>query len=161
MSPPRSNGRSFARRRAVHLRLGRRGERIAGRLLAELGFELLVRNYRCGEGEIDLVAREKHVLCFIEVKTRRRAGTRRPAEAVGRAKRRHIIRAARRYLREIGRPPVPHRFDIVEVILDRGVLRNLRLHRGAFTDEKVPRSTLPGHFPSMPRRRERDGGPRS
>ncbi|NOY80974.1 MAG: YraN family protein, partial [Kiritimatiellaeota bacterium] len=135
---PRPSGKTFARRRAVHLRLGRRGERIAARLLAELGFDLLVRNYRCREGEIDLVARENQVLCFVEVKTRRRAGTRRPAEAVGRAKRRHIIRAAHRYLREIGRPPVPHRFDIIEVILSGGVLRNLRLHRGAFTDEEVP-----------------------
>ena len=51
----------FAVRRSAHLRLGRRGERLAQRLLRELGLDLLVRNYRGPNGEIDLVARDGEV----------------------------------------------------------------------------------------------------
>ena len=51
--------------------LGRYGEDVAARFLAEQGFEVLARNWRCAAGEIDLVAREGAVLVVCEVKTRR------------------------------------------------------------------------------------------
>ncbi|MFO7820683.1 MAG: YraN family protein [Lentisphaeria bacterium] len=107
----------FSRLRAQHLRLGRQGEKIAGRLLRELGLSLLVRNYQTKQGEIDLVMRDDAMLCFVEVKTRRRTVFSRPADAVGRDKRRRIIKAAHQYLRELGNPRIPHRYDIVEVIM--------------------------------------------
>jgi putative endonuclease len=125
----------FGRRRAAHLRLGRRGEGLAVRLLRELGADVLVRNVRYPGGEIDIVAREHDVLCFVEVKTRRRAVTARPADAVGQAKRRRIIRAAHSYLRELGWPDIPYRFDVVEILLADGRVADARYWRGAFTEQ--------------------------
>jgi putative endonuclease len=134
----------FRQRRAAHLRLGRRGERCACRALRELGLEILARNYRTGQGEIDIVARDEETLCFIEVKTRRRQTDARPAEAVGPAKRRRIVQAANRYLREIGHPPVVHRYDIVEVIVNGRRVDALRHWPGAFTeDERQPHVPFP------------------
>jgi len=139
----------FAQRKAAHLRVGRRGERLAGVLLRRLGLDVLLRNFRCTTGEIDLVAREHTTLCFVEVKTRRHRPNSRPADAVGPAKRRRIIRAAHRYLREIGRPDVRYRFDIIEIILDGWRLRDVRYWPAAFTEEArpardvMPRADLP------------------
>jgi len=110
----------FSRARQAHLRLGRRGERLAARLLRELGLDILCRNYRGPHGELDIVAREDGVLCFVEVKTRRvssRPG--RPGAAVGAVKRRNLVHTARRYLHRLGHPPIPHRYDIVEILFDR------------------------------------------
>ena len=129
--------RSFAARRAAHLRLGRRGERLARRLLPELGLEFLTRNYAGDKGEIDLVAREGAVLCFIEVKTRHRQRLARPADAVGPEKRRRLVKTAHQYLRELGRPPVRYRFDIVEVVFAGTRCVDLRYHRNAFTEAEI------------------------
>ncbi len=122
----------FQQAKARHLQLGRRGERLAARALREVGLELLARNYRGPSGEIDLVARQGGTLCFVEVKTRRRQGVWSPASAVGHAKRQHIGRTARAYLRAIGRPDVPCRFDIVEVLLDGNRLQAIRHWPHAF-----------------------------
>ncbi len=138
-------GRRFARRRAAHLRLGRRGELAAGRILAELGMEILCRNYRCRQGEIDIVARDGVVLCFVEVKTRQASRwPGRPADAVDRGKRQRLVRTARQYLRRLAEPEVAHRFDIVEVVYAG---RNL-----------ATVTHLPGAFPETSDRR-RAGGP--
>ena len=126
--------RTFRKRRARHLQLGRRGETIACRLLHELGLTILARNYVGRNNEIDIVAREDTQLCFVEVKTRHRAVHSRPAEAAGRAKQRGIVRAAHGYLVELGRPRVPYRFDIVEVVLANRRLQDLRYWPSAFTE---------------------------
>ncbi|MFA4945697.1 MAG: YraN family protein [Lentisphaeria bacterium] len=131
-----AGGGGFAGLRAAHLRLGRRGERLACRLLRESGLAILARNYGGAHGEIDIVAREGNVLCFVEVKTRRRAGAARPGAAVGAEKRRRLRRTARQYLREAGWPAVPYRFDIVELLLAGRRPRELGWHRGAFTDRE-------------------------
>ena len=136
----------FRTRRAAHLRLGRRGEKIAVRLLREQGTEVLLRNYRCTQGEIDIVARDGEVLCFVEVKTRHRSAHSRPADAVGSAKKLRISRAAHRYLREIGWPAVRYRFDIVEVVLAGRSVTDVRHWRGAFTEDRHPAGA---RFPSV------------
>ena len=122
----------WERLRRAHLRLGRRGERAAARLLENTGCEILCRNYRAARDEIDLVARENCILCFVEVKTRRYKPGIRPAEAVDAEKRRHIMRGARRYLREIGSPELPIRFDIIEVITQGYRIREIRQMKNAF-----------------------------
>lgn len=134
MAPRFTPDYSFARRRARHLRLGRRGERLAGTLLRELGLCILARNYETGRGEIDLVMREGLMLCFVEVKTRRRAVFSRPADAVGRDKKRRIIRASHQYLRELGNPQVPYRYDIVEAIMPSRRLYEICYWPNAFTE---------------------------
>ena len=122
----------WQRLRRAHLRLGRRGERAAARLLENTGSEILCRNYRAGRDEIDLVVRENCILCFVEVKTRRYKPGIRPAEAVDAAKRRHIMRGARRYLREIGSPELSVRFDIIEVITQGYRIHEIRQMKNAF-----------------------------
>ena len=128
----------FRRRRAAHLRLGRRGERLACTLLQRLGLDVLTTNYRTAQGEVDIVARQGTTLCFVEVKTRHRQLHARPADAVGRAKRQRIMQAARRYRRDLGWPAIPHRYDIVEIVLVGRRLYDVRYWPGAFTEEERP-----------------------
>jgi len=93
------------------------GENQAERLLKQKGYRILGRRVRVGDrDELDLVARDGEALVFIEVKTRAREDFGRPVEAVDRAKRHVLSRAAVRYLKAIKSPPVCFRFDVVEVI---------------------------------------------
>ena len=134
--PARALKFRFSRRRAAHLRLGRRGEALACRVLRAAGNEVLARNYQARHGEIDIVARDAETLCFVEVKTRRRSINSTPGEAVGTAKRGRICAAAREYLRSIGIPAVTYRFDIIEVVLpQRGAIR-VEHHQSAFVAER-------------------------
>jgi len=99
-------------RRAV----GAYGERLAERHLCDQGMVVLARNWRCAEGEIDLVLRDREDVVFCEVKTRRgdRFGT--PAEAIGRAKVRRLRRLAARWLEQTTVRPHEIRFDVVAVL---------------------------------------------
>ena len=124
--------RRFHWLRAAHLRLGCRGEHLAATALQELGLDILCRNYRGSQGELDIVARDGTTLCFVEVKTRHRSLRSRPAEAVTEAKRRHLLRTAAQYRRQIGDPPLVYRHDIVEVVFENGKLLELRYLRNAF-----------------------------
>ncbi len=105
----------FKRLRAVHLRLGRRGESLACRLLRQKRYDLLCRNYRHKSGEIDIVARDGATLVFIEVKTRYFTTAARPAEGLNPRQQLRIVNAGKRYLHQIGNPRTPYRFDLVEV----------------------------------------------
>ncbi len=109
-----------------HLRRGRLGERVARRHLRRLGLKFLTANFRSPRGEIDLVFRDADCLVFVEVKTRSSEEWTRPAAAVNAAKRRRLSLAALDYLRLLGNPPVRVRFDIVEVLLADGAVREVR-----------------------------------
>ncbi len=100
------------------LRSGLAGEEAAARFLAERGYLLLDRNYRCLGGEIDLVAQKDGVTAFCEVKARRADDPQlsRPAEAVTPAKQRRLIRAAVQYMQEHPSEAQP-RFDVIEVMI--------------------------------------------
>jgi len=100
-------------RRAV----GELGERLAERHLAERGLVVLSRNWRCSDGEIDLVLRDGHDVVFCEVKTRRTTIFGTPAEAIRLDKVRRLRRLAHRWLAEAGVRPREVRFDVVEVLL--------------------------------------------
>ncbi|MDR2486782.1 MAG: YraN family protein [Clostridiales Family XIII bacterium] len=80
--------------------LGLRGEHLAARHLAARDYRILVRNYECRAGEIDIIAWQptERTLCFVEVKCRRTGTYGTPALSVTRAKRRHIRQAAAFYL---------------------------------------------------------------
>lgn len=97
--------------------VGGYGERIAARLLMDAGMTLLDRNWRCAEGELDIVARDRDgTVVFCEVKTRRSNRFGLPAEAVGYSKIRRLRRLAASWLdshRDAGAPRV--RFDVVSV----------------------------------------------
>ena len=109
-----------------HLRRGELGERAAKRHLQKLGLKFLTANFRSERGEIDLVFRDGDCLIFIEVKTRSSEGWSRPAAAVNARKRRLLSQTALDYLRLLKNPEVKIRFDIVEVLLADGDVREIR-----------------------------------
>jgi len=96
--------------------LGRDGEQAAVTYLESCGFRILDRNWRCADGEIDIVAVERHTFVVCEVKTR--SGTRygTPLEAVGRAKRARLRRLAVRWLTAHGIRFDQIRIDVVGLL---------------------------------------------
>lgn len=114
--------------------LGRYGEDLAAQHLAASGARVLARNWRCREGEIDLIALEADgTVVFVEVKTRSGTGFGEPAEAVGPVKARRIRAVACRWLVE-HRPPGAGelRFDVVAIVRRRGAAPVVRHLRAAF-----------------------------
>lgn len=97
---------------------GSQGEALARDYLQRKGARILEMNYRRPTGEIDIIARQKRTLLFVEVKRRSSLRFGRPAEAVDRAKQAHILRTAQLYLQENRLEDVPVRFDIIEVLPD-------------------------------------------
>jgi putative endonuclease len=91
------------------------GEEIAARELARRGYAIRERNWRCPEGELDIVAEQRQTLVFAEVRTRRggRFGT--PEESITPAKRAHLIAAAQSYLQAHSLGDRNWRIDVVAV----------------------------------------------
>jgi len=100
--------------------LGAHGEQIAAAYLTDSGLRLLDRNWRCREGELDLVAREGDALVFCEVKTRRAVGYGHPVEAVTPAKQRRLRTLAHRWLAAHDEHAPELRFDVVGVLMRPG-----------------------------------------
>ena len=96
--------------------VGKYGERVALQHLEDAGFEILARNWRCPEGEIDIVARDRGVLVICEVKTRSGLGYGLPAEAITRKKAHRLRLLARRWLQEHPGGGADVRFDVVSVV---------------------------------------------
>ena len=112
--------------------IGDLGEAAAEEYLRSAGYRILERNYRCRKGEIDIIAEDKGVLAFIEVKTRSPRSFLPPADAVDAEKRERIRQAAGTYLSRY-RDPSPKRFDIVSVLLDdQDHVTEIHLERGAY-----------------------------
>ena len=99
--------------------LGRYGERLAARRLIEAGLTVLDRNWRCPEGELDLVAREGDVLVICEVKTRSSVTSGSPHEAVTPDKLARLRRLGARWVREHAATPTAVRIDLVAVLVPR------------------------------------------
>ncbi len=101
--------------------VGTNFEQKAANFLAEQGYHLLARNFRCRLGEIDLIGRDGEYLCFIEVKYRSSTTKGFPAEAINYNKMRRITRTAQFYMlsHKISQN-TPCRFDAV-VILDKDI----------------------------------------
>ena len=78
--------------------LGRTGERLAAEALMSKGYRILERNFRCRQGEIDLVAEDEQDIIFVEVKTRRGVSFGLPEDAVTIRKRRKLVEVASNYL---------------------------------------------------------------
>jgi putative endonuclease len=95
--------------------LGRAGEDEAVKALARSGYRILVRNYRCRLGEVDIIAADGKTVVFVEVKTRGSDAFGAPAGGVDARKQRRIIAASQTYLAEHGLTEAPVRFDVVSV----------------------------------------------
>lgn len=109
-------------------KLGKEMEDLTAKKLEELGYQILEANYRCPVGEIDLVARHREYLVFVEVKYRSGLESGFPEEAVDARKQRVISRAALYYLTERGfGEDTPCRFDVAAVSR-----QGVRIYENAF-----------------------------
>jgi putative endonuclease len=103
---------------------GQEGERIAERFLAKQGYKILDRNFHTRWGELDIVARDKDVVVFVEVKARRDADFAQPEESVTPTKQEHLKKAAELWLLENYKGELPAcRFDVVSVVFDENETR--------------------------------------
>ena len=100
--------------------LGDMGENLAAAHLERKGYAIIERKFKTRIGEIDLIARQNHVIVFIEVKTRQSSEFGRPGEAVGYRKQQKIIRTASWYIRQKHLEDVSCRFDVIEVYCWQG-----------------------------------------
>ena len=128
--------------------LGKLGEAYAAAYLEQLGYRLVAANFTLPVGrnlrdavvtaEIDLVAYEGEILCFVEVKTRASDSFAVPQVNVDLRKRRQISRAARAYRRMLGIEDQPYRYDVVTVVLANDQpAPQIELLRKFWTDESI------------------------
>ncbi|MBI4846335.1 MAG: YraN family protein [Candidatus Omnitrophica bacterium] len=112
-------------------KIGSRGEELALECLKQGGYEILEHNYKCLFGEIDIIAKDRGFLCFIEVKTRVNDEKGFPQEAVDKAKIRKISQNALSYLKKNKIEDIDMRFDVVSVLFDAGKVK-IELIKDAF-----------------------------
>jgi len=106
------------------------GEDLACRYLADQGYRIVERNWRCRAGEIDVVAQDGECWVFVEVKTRRGRGVENPEEAVSRRKAARLTDLAATWLCDHDLANVDWRIDLVAIELDRdGGLRSAHVAR--------------------------------
>jgi len=134
--------------RAQHFELGARGEALAIDHLERSGYRIVAANFSLPIGrntrdaiviaEIDVVAYDGPILCFVEVKTRVSDDFALPQANVDLRKRRQIARAARGYRRMMGLTAAPFRYDVVTVIAKPDdVNPRIELLKGFWTDEQL------------------------
>ena len=118
--------------------LGAFGERLAAAHLEAKGYRIRARNFRCREGEIDIVAEQGDCLVFVEVRTRRGDALGTPAESVTETKQRRLLTVARAYLQEHADAPPNQRIDVVAVQLSpAGRLLAVQHIEGAIADRDL------------------------
>jgi putative endonuclease len=98
--------------------LGATGEKLARDFLKKKGYKIRETNFRCREGEIDIVAQKKGCLVFVEVRTKTSASFGSPEESVTFAKKEKLIASALAYLNSHKDLPESWRIDFVAVELD-------------------------------------------
>lgn len=97
--------------------IGKYGEDLAVEFLENLGYEIIEKNFMCKIGEIDIIAKDRDEIVFIEVKTRNTLLYGNPIEAVDKRKRKHIYKTAEYYLLINDLLDSYVRIDIIEIIL--------------------------------------------
>ncbi|WDV47681.1 YraN family protein [Clostridiaceae bacterium M8S5] len=98
---------------------GQKGEDIAIKYLKKLKYKILERNYAKKTGEIDIIAKDKEIVVFIEVKARKSDNYGNPSDAVNTAKQKNIIKTALLYQSINKLNNTQFRFDIVEVFMHK------------------------------------------
>jgi len=143
-----------------HLELGQRGEALAAAYLQKAGYRIVAANFSVPVGrnrvgavinvEIDLVAYEDEVLCFVEVKSRASDWFAPPEANVDRRKQRQIARAARMYRRMFGLAAAPYRYDVVTVVLpaeaELGSEFEIQLLRNYWNEDKLRKRRWSGTY---------------
>ena len=122
-----------------HASLGYRGELAAADYLRGLGYQVVCHGYKTTDGELDLIALDRDVVVYVEVKTLQRPGSR-PEAAVDRHKRQQLIKLARAFAASRGLLHQRSRFDVVAVIWpDPSTPPEIRHHENAFRDDQHQR----------------------
>lgn len=103
--------------------LGRRGENIIADYITKLGYKVVERNFECNQGEIDIIAKDKEELVFIEVKTRTDISYGEASEAVTNTKKRHLINSIKYYIYKQKLENQPIRIDVAEVYINKGKVK--------------------------------------
>jgi putative endonuclease len=96
---------------------GRRCEALAQVYLEELGYQIIARNHRCQGGEVDLIAYDAGILCFVEVRARSTEDYGSPLETIDARKIRRIVRASADFLQNLTGLWPPMRFDALGIVL--------------------------------------------
>lgn len=115
-----------------HIEIGKMGEREAAKFLKKKGYHIIQSNFRCRFGEIDLIARHKDTLVFIEVKTRKNNLYGTPGQAVNKTKQKKIVKTALYYLKRNDLYDQNVRFDIVEVLQHDHKVKSIHVISNAF-----------------------------
>ena len=112
------------------------GEKLARDFLKKRGYHILENNYRCSEGEIDIIARHKDSLVFIEVRTKKSLEFGSPEESITLTKKDRLRATAAHYQQTHNDLPLLWRIDVVAVELDqRGKLSRIELIENAVSDD--------------------------
>lgn len=98
--------------------IGKYGENIACKYLEKNGYNILCRNFNTNNSEIDIIAKDKDEIVFIEVKSRTSKQYGAPIESVNEFKKKHIISAAKYYIYKNSLENKNIRFDIIEVYIN-------------------------------------------
>lgn len=104
----------------IKKKLGNLGEKLAAEYLEKKKYKIIEKNFYCKQGEIDIIAKNKNELVFIEVKTRSNTNFGTPSEAVDYKKQKHIYKAAKYYLYKNKISEIPIRFDVIEILIKDG-----------------------------------------
>ena len=131
-------------RRRPTSEVGSQGERLAAQYLEANGYRLILRNFKVPigrnsrgasvTGEIDIVALDGDVLCFVEVKTRRSREFADPIANVTLRKQRQIIRTARVYRRIFGLQDMTRRYDVVSLVMPVDGEISVELKKGFWSE---------------------------
>jgi len=112
------------------------GEKLAKDFLKKRGYRIIETNYRCPEGEIDIIAKHKDSLVFIEVRTKKSLEFGSPEESITRTKRERLRTAAARYRQTHNNLPLSWRIDVVAIELDqKGKLSRIELIENAVSED--------------------------
>ncbi|MGD9210198.1 MAG: YraN family protein [Desulfobacteraceae bacterium] len=113
-------------------RKGQRSESLALRYLTLKGYTIIAQNHRSRLGEIDIIAKEKDTIVFVEVKARstERFGT--PKLAVTQQKQKKLSRLALEYLKNHGKSYAKARFDVVAIVQHNSGMPEIELIKNAF-----------------------------
>ena len=131
--------------------VGERGERLAFDFLERLGYRIVAANFTAPigrdirgsqvKGEIDIVALDGEILCFVEVKTRTSSAFAGPLDNVDLRKQRVVTHTVRAYRRLFNIRNIRHRFDVVTVVDPSSPSPDIKLHKGFWSESKFRKRT--------------------
>ncbi|MBB2997361.1 YraN family protein [Paeniglutamicibacter cryotolerans] len=110
--------------------LGAAGEAIAAEYLQHRGMRILATNWRCSQGELDIIAEHRGSIIAVEVKTRTSTDYGHPAQAVTAAKLRRLCVLTRCWCRENHRSWTGARIDVIAILLHQGTKPHLEHYKG-------------------------------